>query len=130
MEPNTITLAGKQYPIKPQTVGQGMRWRAKVVPTLLEITGTMDASLSDPSALRQALLNAPEKLAEIVFSYAPELPREEIIDAATDEELGAAFNQVMVTAFRPLMSMAGMVKTIARLLSNPVEGLLKPPAVN
>lgn len=130
IEMDTITLGGKDYPIRPLKLGDARRWRERVVPVMLEVTGTMDASLSDPSALRQALLNAPERLAEIVFSYAPELPREEIMESATEEELGAAFNQVMVAAFRPLMSMAGTVKTIARLLSSPVDGLLKPPAVN
>lgn len=124
MELNTFTLGGKQYPIKPLTVGQGTRWRAKVVPMLLEITGTMDASLSDPSALKDAILNAPEKLAEVVFSYSPELPREEIMEASTEQEMSEAFNQVMICAFRPLLSMAGMVKSIARLLSNPGEQLI------
>jgi hypothetical protein len=48
MEPNTITLGSKQYPVKPLTIGQGMRWRAKVVPMLLEITGTMDGLPNRP----------------------------------------------------------------------------------
>jgi hypothetical protein len=61
--------------------------------------------------LGEVLGRFPEKLIELVFAYAPGLPREEILAAASENQFVKAFGQIMEEAYcftGPLRLMMGM----------------------
>jgi len=63
-------------------------------------------------ALNAVMVALPDKVVDLFFLYAKNLPREEIEKTATDAELAKAFEQVVEIAF-PLAQ--SVTKTMERL---------------
>jgi hypothetical protein len=70
------------------------------------------------NGLAGALVEFPEKLADLVFAYGTELPKDEILEKATEEQIAAAFSAIMVVAF-PFLAQLGLVTQLVRATSNP-----------
>lgn len=66
--------------------------------------------------LMNALLRFPEKIPEMIFSYAPCLAekKEEIIADAYDQDYIRAFAQIWQVAFEPFLGSLGMVMEMHR----------------
>lgn len=115
--PIKVKLGEKDYRIPVLTVLPAREWRIKLNTELAGLTGSFkvveaaDAN-AVASGLTFALIQFPEKVAELVFLYAGEsLPKDEILAASTEEQLAAAFSAIMQVAypFLPQLSLATQV---------------------
>jgi hypothetical protein len=98
--PVKVTLGATEYTIKPLTILKAREWRIK----LNEVVGQL--VIGDPQQdLTATLIAFPEKVAELVFAYAPELPKETIFEEATEEQLNLAFGKLMVVSYPFLASL-------------------------
>ena len=115
--PITVSLGGKNYEVKPLVIRESRAWRVKLVAALKSLPGQINTT-SAPDALSdniQAMfLTMPDMAADLFFSYAKDLNREEIEAAALDSELAAAFEQVVELAF-PLALTRSLTKTITAI---------------
>ena len=101
--PIKVQLGGKQYELHPLSIAKSRVWRGKLSDVLNEVTGQVDLKVSTLDGLIKAIsgmaLAMPEKLLDLLFSYAPNLPREIIEDTATDDEAMIAFREIVRLAF-------------------------------
>lgn len=114
--PFTVRLGEKDYSIKLLGIAAQRAWRSKMSQEMQEVVSQFAPTSKAPTAgafsagLTVALVQFPEKLTELVFAYAPDLPREEIMEAATEEQISIAFSKIVQVAF-PFLTHLGMVKT-------------------
>lgn len=122
MAPMEVIFGTNKYQIKPLPILKAREWRKHLVEFIGEIIPGVTSAEEVPlvsftgqfqATLTKALLDAPEKLAEQIFAYAPDLPREEILEAATDEQVQEAFSGVFILAF-PHLAELGRLTQIAR----------------
>lgn len=113
--PIKVMLGAKEYKIPILTILPSREWRIKLND---EMAGIMEAMQPIETAdaktfsrgLTSALIGFPEKMAELVFAYAGEvLPKDEILAAATEEQIGTAFSAIMEVAY-PLVPLAQAMK--------------------
>lgn len=119
--PIEVTLGATQYQIKPLNIGPQREWRALVASSVGEIVDGMDKV--DPGmgvsqigyGLTATLVKFPEKLADLLFSYSPELKECEaaIIAEATEEQISSAFGKVMQVAY-PFVTPLVLLKQVVR----------------
>jgi hypothetical protein len=118
--PLSAKLGDKDYSIPLLAVMAQREWRknlfAELVPILESFNFTVDGK-SMASGLTAALLTFPEKLCDLVFAYAPDLPQEEIFKSATEEQIATAFSSIMAVAF-PFIPQLGMVTNLLRATAN------------
>jgi hypothetical protein len=68
------------------------------------------------NGLTGALIEFPEKIIDLVFAYAPELPKEELLGSeeapgkATEEQFAHAFSQIMGVAY-PFLPQLALART-------------------
>lgn len=106
-----VTFGEKPYDIKPLTIRKSREWRKLLVESLQQIVTNFQGKITEvpevasllSSGLVNALVRFPEKQAELLFAYAPNLPAEEILDTATEKQVQVAFSEVMRLAF-PFLS--------------------------
>lgn len=91
-------------------------WREDYFKRTAEVSSAMLVeNLTDKNAVSRGLMGAllkfPEKVPELIFSYAPSLDpkRETIMAEAYDEDFMRAFNQIWEVAFKPFLASLGMV---------------------
>lgn len=111
--PFELTLGAEKYQVKPLSVNQSRAWRAK----LNEVMGPIaDAHQQKSGVMSQVLANTltefPDKVAELLFAYAPELPREKVMNEASEEQLASAFCDLLVVAYPFLAPLALVVRLI------------------
>ena len=116
--PITTKFGDKEYSIPLLAVMAQREWRNKLFAELAPILAAFDFKTDGASVangLTAALLEFPEKLVELVFLYAPDLPRDEILTDATEEQIILAFDQIKALAFPfspPLMEMRQIFKAV------------------
>jgi hypothetical protein len=116
--PIKVTLGSKEYDIPVLTIKKQREWREQMSREMQDIVGALAPSF-DPqktssafsAGLAVALTKFPEKLADLVFSYAPELPREEIMETATEEQISIAFSKIMRVSF-PFLAHLQTVRSV------------------
>lgn len=111
--PVKVKLGEKEYELKPLTCRKAREWRLKLSESLSVITASFGQSPEPGNlgpALTSALISFPEKLLELVFAYEPSLPRETILDEATEEQVASAFSVIMKLAFPFLGQLATTVQ--------------------
>lgn len=123
MTPVEVQFGAESYKIKPLPMRKSQAWREKLVKFVDEIIGGFSAPPEDQpatqilgqfrSGISRALVEAPGKLAELVFEYAPELSKDKILDEASDEQLQEAFSAVFELAF-PHLAELGRLTQIVR----------------
>lgn len=99
-EPVMVTLGGKKYPIKPLTIRRSREWRKSLSDNgsgIIDRLGKSAKSTDDAASI--ILLEIPDQIADALFAYAPNLPRETIMEEATDRELLMAFREVLKLAY-------------------------------
>jgi hypothetical protein len=115
--PIKVKLGDKDYKIPVLTVLPSREWRISLNTELSGLTGSfkvVEAADSNAvaSGMTFALIQFPEKVADLVFLYAGEvLPKDEVLANATEEQIAAAFSAVMQVAypFLPQLAMATQV---------------------
>jgi len=102
-----VQFGDKNYQIKPLTVLLSREWKKKLVdvfkstlPGLQETkSGRSLESLTIAAATSPAFVDLPSQITELIFAYAPELPREEILESVLESQLMGAFHKIMQEAF-------------------------------
>lgn len=99
-----LTFGGKDYEVPQLSAIKSRAWRESLISSarllaqsLFKETNGHDEEFF--AGLGISYLAFPDKLAELIFAYAPQLPREEILLRATDDELIVAFSSLMKAAF-------------------------------
>jgi hypothetical protein len=124
----TLTFGEKKYEVPVLRMAEAAEWRKKFFEQTSALTADLPQQFDERSAdlskalgkgLFAALLKFPEKIPELVFSYAPNLPKEEILAAAYDEEFSIAFKAIWGVAFQPFLTSLGMVVEMNRANPSP-----------
>lgn len=111
--PIEVTLGTTVYPIKPLNILKARKWRILLNEKLGAISDSFQQKQGLISTgLAQALTQFPDKLAELMFAYAPELPSDKILDEATEEQIADAFQAIMVVAYPFLMPLMMVTKVM------------------
>ena len=123
----TLRFGDKEYTIPVLRMKAAAIWRKEYFRLTKEVSDTMPAKFeqhSDPKELSKAigrglmgaLLEYPEKVPQLVFSYSKELEakQDEILDAAYDQDFQRAFAQIWQVAFQPFLASLGMVMEMQR----------------
>jgi hypothetical protein len=109
MAPIKLRLGKRDFEVPILNNKKAAEWRDKLFEALSPLVAAVDFSGIDLSSshsqvsqamsakLSQELIAYPQKLAQLLFDYAPSLPKEAIVDgedAASDEQICLAFAQV------------------------------------
>jgi hypothetical protein len=125
----TLRFGEKDYEIPVLRMREAAKWRKEYFERTKEISASMivdnmndkaQLSKSIGNALMGALIAFPEKIPELVFSYAPDLPKEEILDSAYDQEFSRAFAQIWQVAFAPFLASLGTVLEMQKAQASPL----------
>ena len=118
-----VRFGQKEYEIPVRRMKHSAKWRAEYFERTKEISSAMLVENLDDkgelnrrvgNALMAALLKFPEKIPELVFSYAPDLPREQIEAEAYDEDFSLAFAKIWQVAFQPFLASLGTMLEMQR----------------
>ncbi len=116
-----LTFGEKDYVVPVLRSRAAAKWREEYFritkevsednPTKLEETEPQKIAEAVGRGLMGALLKFPNKIPELIFSYAPSLKEheEEILAAAYDQEFQKAYGMIWQVAFRPFLASLGMV---------------------
>jgi hypothetical protein len=116
-----LKFGDKEYKVPVLRMTAAAEWRKEFYERTREVSADLPNNfVGDPAELRKAiqrgvfgaLLKFPEKIPELVFLYAPCLPKEEILDQKTgayDEDFSAAFKAIWGVAFQPFLASLGLV---------------------
>lgn len=118
-EPIKIQLGGTEYEAQVLTILKARKWREQLINEAKAIAGTLTGETNGRDqaffvGLGTAFLGFPEKMADLIFLYSPELPKDEILETATEEELCVAFSAIMKVAF-PFTRQLSMMSSIFQL---------------
>ena len=98
-----VTLGASEYEIRPLVIAQSRAWRKQAAEVLDSLGAMSDLDLERAgdmiSAARVFLTQTIDTLFDLLFAYAPELPRDEIENTATDEQAVTALIEVFKLAF-------------------------------
>ena len=109
--PVKVKLGQDEYEVKPLPIIKSREWRTHFNEVMGKVIEPMDGQFISHS-LTAALVAFPEKVAELLFSYAGDLPKEKILDEATEEQLNVAFGQVMQLAYPFLASFQSTLQVV------------------
>jgi hypothetical protein len=115
--PLKVKFGEKEYDIRPLTILKQRAWRERLNQELKGFVEVFNAKADQNtimSGLTGALVEFPEKLVDMVFLYAPYLPKEEIMNTATEEQIAFAFSSIMAVAFPFLAELGTMTKLMQR----------------
>ena len=110
----TVILGGRDYIVRPLKLREEREWRQKLAATMATLPAFAKATSADPDsfavALETLMVNIPDQVIDLFFSYAKELDRELIEEEATGHEVAEGFKQVVVISF-PLAQALGEAMT-------------------
>lgn len=113
-KPIKVTMGGVEYDIHPQPLRQSRLWKQKARPVVEQFQGMFKVDLSDNEAAITALVtfifDTLDELIDLVLDYDPSLPKEVLLDTATEEEALEAVMAVIHLAF-PLVRLLGINPT-------------------
>ncbi len=123
LAPIKVQFGGKPYEIPIRTMNKARAWREQFVSSLSTIGTKLQGDVANLDnfigGFAFAFLRFPEKLADLVFAYGPDLPREVIEGEGTDEELAMAFSGIMQVAF-PFRAELTMVNQVLMSVEIPL----------
>jgi hypothetical protein len=115
--PVSVILGGKEYEIRQLTLAESRVWKKKVASLLAEGFKSTRATSDDidkfSASLSTFMIDAPDALIDLFFSYAKDLNREEIESVATESEIAVAWERIREVAF-PLAQT--LVRTMGKML--------------
>lgn len=105
--PIKVTFGEKQYEIKPLRVLKQQEWRAKardvLGPIVDELQVIRTANNTLVTGLPTAIAPFADKVTELLFAYAPNLPQDKILDEATEEQVAVAFSQIWELVYQDFL---------------------------
>ena len=104
ISPIMVVLGGEEVSVPVLRMRASREWREAFSASVAELPGSIKLTdAANPVELQEALqtllITMPEKTIESFFLYARTLKREAYEDLATDEEVAAAFDQIIEVAF-------------------------------
>lgn len=112
--PIQMKFGSKDYEVKPLNILKGQAWRSKLNDVMGPISDQFKGNgTSVQGVLKSALMEFPDKVLELIFAYGPELPKDQIMEEASDEQVATAFSEVMTVAY-PYLAPLTMVTKILR----------------
>jgi hypothetical protein len=121
--PIVVKFGDVEYKIKPLRMIKAREWRDKLIKEVQSIGTSLQQDTSTSPVFIQGLafvfLQFPQKMADLVFSYAPNLPREKIENEGTEEQLARAFGQIVQIAFPFVGELQAMMQTLSMSASFP-----------
>jgi len=129
----TLRFGDKDYTVPVLRMREAAKWRQEYFNRTKDVSDKMHQDVEKKAvsatdlkdSVRQALFGAmlefPDKIPELVFSYAPSLKEkeEEIMAEAYDQDWERAFNQVWQVAFRPFLASLGMMYELQKSQVSP-----------
>jgi len=101
--PLEVKLGEKTYKIKPLPIKASREWRGNLDARIPGLRQKLENGDVDPRTLvtsAMALIgDFSDSAFALLMAYAPELPEQEIIETATDEQVAFAFGEVLLMAF-------------------------------
>lgn len=114
-EPLTVVLGGVEREVELLTIKASRAWRKTVVDLLASLPQFSNVDAEDTGSITNAINTLMgEQVADLFFAYAITLPRDEIEDEATDQELAIAFRQVTDIAFPFAGSVVGLATRLSQ----------------
>ena len=119
----SLKFGDSTYEVPVRKMKDACKWRAEYFNRTKEVSSAMIIdNLNDKAQLNQqvgnaltaALLKFPEKIPELVFSYAPSLPREKVEEEAYDHDFSLAFAKIWQVAFSPFLTSLGTMLELQR----------------
>ena len=109
--PLNVKFGDTDYEIKPLGILQQRKWRKKTQEELGPLVNGLQVSTVNNrtvvAGLPAALAEFPEKMCDLVFSYAPNLPKEKILEEATEEQMTVAFGCIWELVFQAFLVQLG-----------------------
>lgn len=122
MAPIEVQFGGKSYKLPVRRILKARAWREEFIKSISDIASELQGNVASldnfVGGFAFAFLRFPEKLADLVFAYAPDLDRKLIEDEATEEELTLAFSSIMQVAF-PFASALSMAMQVMKTAAIP-----------
>lgn len=131
-----LKFGDKEYTVPVLRMRAAAKWREEYFRLTKEISDANPSHLDekDPKkiadavarGLMAALLRFPDKIPDIVFSYAPSLKEheEEIFENAYDSDFADAYRKIWQVAFQPFLASLGMVIEMQRSQASPSPSLV------
>lgn len=126
--PIEVTLGGKTYEVTPLTIAESAAWRRRLGRGVADVLGGMQVQRPDGSVIRdeealgrllpELFATAPDLLIDLMWAYAPILPRKEIEKAATEIELLEAASEVFKLGLplaKPIIATAVAMMNMSRM---------------
>jgi hypothetical protein len=112
--PLKVKFGEIQYTIKLLPVLKSRDWRAKVEqelgPMVAGIQPMAVAGRFVIAGLSTAIARFPEKMCDLLFAYAEDLPKDKILAEATEEQIDLAFSQLWEIAFANFLPQLSIAK--------------------
>lgn len=124
--PLSMKLGGKAYDITPLTLGKAMEWRKKFAPQLSKIMAGYGMQSAAPEDYLLAFVDSAELMTNVVFGYCPNLPEEEILEKATEQEMFQAFAAVMGVAFGPFLGETMFLTSFKKQMEKATASVSEP----
>lgn len=114
----TLRFGEKDYEVPVLRMLQAAEWRKSYFAETKDVSASMmvenindkgELSKAIGNALTGALIAFPEKIPQLVFSYATSLPKEKVTGDAYDHDFAKAFAQIWQVAFSPFLASLGTV---------------------
>jgi hypothetical protein len=120
-----LKFGEKAYTVPVLRMREAAKWREEFFARTKSVSDSLPGNFTDekdPAALQKAisrgvmgsLIEFPDRIPELVFCYAPSLPKDEIMEVAYDQDFSRAFAQIWEVAFAPFLASLGMVLEMQR----------------
>jgi hypothetical protein len=124
--PIVVTLGSEEHKIKLLPILKSREWREQVAkrlgPSAESIRPVDFQGRKFLAGLPSALAAFPETICDLLFAYAPDLPKDKILETATEEQITAAFSRIWEVAFANFLPL--LLTTREMLTEHPT-----PPAL-
>lgn len=115
--PIMVSFGGKKYELKLLVIKESREWRrqfAAVLGGLPLFVNAIDTTEHFQQVINGMFLDVPDKVVDLIFAYAKDLPRDEIEAVATDVEMSVAFERIIEVAFPLSRSMMGATAKLSQ----------------
>jgi hypothetical protein len=127
MSPLKVKFGEKDYEIRPLRARKAQKWRQQLCdeigPIVEKLQPVAVSKVLFVQGLSAAMMQFPEKVYELLFTYAPYLPQDEILDedkGATEEQLAYAFAQIWEMVYQDFLAQLGAARQLLMPTSQPL----------
>lgn len=98
-----VTLGGNVYSIFPKSISESRKWKLKAKPIIDELESVFNVDVNKTSdivaAMKKLLFTTVDQWIDLIFEWERDLPKQKILDTATEEEIIEAVYVVLKFAF-------------------------------